>query len=225
MLILFSGAARGADASAWLAGIADVSAEFREQFQTAAASIPQPIWKSLTARGWHVRLAHSLSEAAPDLRAQPPRGWPNDRSWDSVEAVHLPRSRTLIIAEKLRGRDGNWRTNERVAGVLRHEVGHAFDMFAGGTKRFLSSTSDFRQAYNNDVALMDANARSSLKYFLQRDLAGRQETFAEAFAIELGGGSDTKHVAEFRNGFPPVLEFQHAAIEKFKLGQHGSTAR
>jgi len=217
MLILAADAAWSADASSYLAGGTDVSDGFRQQIQTAAATIPDPIWRSLTARGWQLRLAHSLSEAAPDLRAQRPRGWPGDRSWDSVEAVHLPRSRTLIIAEKLRGKDGLWQTNQRAAGVLRHEVGHAFDMFAGGQKQFLSATSGFRKAYDSDVAVMDTETRSSLNYFLQRDFAGRQETFAEAFAIELGGGSDTKHIEAFRNGFPRVLHFQRAAIEKYAL--------
>jgi len=215
MLILFSQTVWAADARS-TASSAGVSADFRSQYEQAAATIPQPIWKSLHAAGWRVRLAHVVSDAAPELRNVRPRGWPAGRSWDSVEAVHLPRARTLIIAEMLHTADGDWKMNARVAGVLRHEVGHAFDMLVGSEQQFLSAGNDFRDAYAHDIEGMNRTTRAALQYFLQNGAAGRQEAFAEAFAIELGGGSDNRHSEEFRRAFPQVMRIGQEAIEKFK---------
>jgi hypothetical protein len=74
-----------------------------------------------------------------------------------------------------------------LAGVLRHEVGHALDRALGGT----SASHDFRAAYLiGRLRVEEWNLRDQLEYFLNETVdAGAEETFAELVAIVTGGGA------------------------------------
>jgi hypothetical protein len=71
----------------------------------------------------------------------------------------------------------------------------------------LSASPDFRAAHEVDLSRMNAGQRAALAYYLQPGSAGRQEAFAEALAISLGGGSDQDNAQTFAVGFPNVLRF------------------
>jgi hypothetical protein len=193
----------------------DVSLDFRTKARDAAKTIPATVWKGLTRHGWRVHFAEFVIDAAPSLRGAQPRGWPRDMTWENTDAVHLPEERLLVFAEKRRRRDGKVITTNRIAGVLRHEVGHAFDKLVGKAGQPFSSSPEFFTVYQYDSGRVPANVRDKLQYYLQMRSAGRQETFAEAFAIVLGGGSDPPNRDQFLRAFPNVTRRVKSMIETY----------
>jgi hypothetical protein len=193
--------------------VSAVSQPFAEQIELAAQSIPDEIWRAITDAGWRIYVAEHVVDAVPALRGTAPRGWPEGTLWDNTDAVHLPTAKQLVIAEKRRNRKGKIVGCTRVGGVLRHELGHAFDMVSGSDGLFRSALPEFLTAYQADVVRMDADQRRQLAYYLQQNEAGRQETFAEAFGIVLGGGSDTGKQSVFEHCFSTTLGIVRSAVK------------
>ena len=192
-----------------------VSSRFQDEIQHAVRTIPRPVWDGLARRGWRVHAAPSVTEAAPWLKGTQPRGWPAGYTWDHSDAVHLPESRLLVLGETRQTGRGDRIPSSRIGGVLRHELGHAFDMLLGCPRRFQSLTPAFTAAYRQDTHRLSTQQRSTLRYYLQARSAGYQETFAEAFATILGGGSDVTLSEEFTQGFPTVLNFVEQSIQGY----------
>jgi hypothetical protein len=191
-----------------------VSGPFVELATAAAQSIPEPIWQLVQRAGWQVRLAEFVIDVQPALVADQPRGWPATSSWQEADAIHFPAQRLLVIAEKRRDRRGQIVAASRVGGVLRHELGHAFDMAIGNQDRFRSASAEFLLAYHADVKQLPSEAGREMAYYLQPSEAGRQEAFAEAFGIALGGGSDVTKESAFRQTFPHVLAFVQRELDR-----------
>ena len=191
-----------------------LSADFLLRAEAARASIPDPVWQGLQRAGWRVKLVEFVTDAVPHLRHTRPRGWPLPYTWNHTDALSLPASRTLVLAEKRLRPNGEIIYSERVAGVFRHELGHAFDLMAGRPFGLRSATPDFAAAYRRDVAGMAGSLRRSVAYYLQPKPAGPQEAFAEAFAIALGGGSDVTKRQDIVDAFPEVLAFVKQDIER-----------
>jgi len=192
--------------------VSEVGDPFKKRAEAAFRSVPAGVWKTLHAGGWKVNVAEFVVDAAPSLRGVQPRGWPAGSTWDNTDAVHLPSRRLLVFAEKRRTRSGDIVPSSRVESVFRHEVGHAFDRATGAAGLYQSAGASFMFAYHRDVTRMEAQNRIALNYYLQRGAAGRQEAFAEAFAILLGGGSDEANRTRFENGFPTVMRYVRKAV-------------
>ena len=192
--------------------VAAVSNSFSRDIDEASRTIPPHVWQVVLEAGWRVSLVEYVVEAVPSLRGMSPRGWPAGLKWDNTDAVHLPNSKLLIIAEKRRNKQGQIVACTRTSGVLRHEVGHAFDVLSGETNRFQSAGQSFLNAYNADYFRMNPTRRQELGYYLQRGRAGHEETFAEAFGIIFGGGSDTAHREAFTSAFPRTIECVRQAV-------------
>lgn len=184
-----------------------VSDSFRRQTSAALQTIPDQVRQVIETSGWRIQLAEFVVDSQPALTNDRPRGWPEDTTWQNTDAIHFPVERLLVLAEKRRNARGQIVATARVAGVLRHELGHAFDMATGGPRSFRSASDEFRFAYSTDVRKMMPESSKELAYYLQDLNAGRQEAFAEAFGIALGGGSDDFHERVFREFFPEVLAF------------------
>jgi hypothetical protein len=182
-----------------------VSEVFRRRIEDATTTLPEGVWRSLWQAGWRVQLAEFVTDAAPALTGERPRGWPSGLTWENTDAVNLPSRRLVVVAEKRRNRQGEVVPAERIEGVFRHELGHAYDRAAGGKLRFRSAHPEFMAAYASDQRSLAHAERSPLAYYLQGDAAGRQEAFAEAFAIVLGGGSDPLKRDAFIRAFPRVM--------------------
>lgn len=190
-----------------------VSKSFRQQTTAAIQTIPQPVQQLIGTAGWRIQLSEFVVDAQPELARDRPRGWPAYATWQNTDAVHFPVERLLVLAEKRRNSQGRIVETSRIGGVLRHELGHAFDMALGMPGLFRSSSEEFERAYTKDVDHIRAENGKELDYYLQRANAGRQEAFAEAFGIILGGGSDVTREQQFRASFPHVLQFVQHELE------------
>jgi len=196
--------------------ISAVSDSFRAEVKQARRTIPADIWLGLNEAGWRLQVAEFVVDAFPSLKGQHPRNWPAGMTWENTDALHMPKSQLLVLAEKRKKLSGEVVASSRVAGVLRHEVGHAFDMVTGGEFPFCSASPEFLIAYHRDtLAVTDAN-RELLAYFVNREKAGRQEAFAEAFALLFGGGSDEPHRKEFRRCFPLVMKYVEEKVRAYR---------
>ena len=193
--------------------ITHVSDDFRQEVRLASLTIPDNVWQAVKQSGWQVRMAEFVVDAIPSLKNRRPRGWPSDATWNNSDAVHLPKAKLLVLAEKRRTTSGRVVASNRVSGVLRHEFGHAFDITMDGPYRAHSATPEFVASYRQDVESLTAVRRRQMAYYLQDQRAGRQEAFAEAFAIVLGGGSDTTKRERFSASFPRVLNYVRQAIK------------
>jgi hypothetical protein len=173
--------------------------------EDAAAALPEGVRRALGEAGWRVQLAEFVVDAAPSLTGERPRGWPSGLTWENTDAVNLPQRRLVIVAEKRRNRQGEVVSADRIEGVFRHELGHAYDSAAGGKLACQSSHPEFMAAYESDLQGIGPDRRGELEYYLQGSAAGRQEAYAEAFAVLLGGGSDPAKRETFIQAFPRVM--------------------
>jgi len=195
--------------------VARVSPAFRGRLISAAKSIPDNVWQGLKRRGWRFMAAPFVTDAAPSLLKQQPRGWPAGATWRNTDGVHLPTRRWLVFAQQRQDYQGRVVAASRVGGVVRHETGHAFDMATATSARFHSLEAEFTAAYARDVQRLSEEQRQDFQYFLRDSKAGRQEAFAEAFAVHLGGGSDTARSEQFRQSFPRVMKHVRRLIAEF----------
>ena len=214
LVLTIASVGTAAEATFASAAGATLGDSFIAEVQAAWESIPVEVRGQLQRAGWRVVLAEYVVDAAPELLTQTPRGWPTGMSWRQTDAVHLPNERKLIIAEKRLTTRGEIVECSRCAGVLRHELGHGYDLAQGGRWRFASASPEFASVYDRDVATIPEGSRAALAYYLQAGSAGRQETFAEAFAVALGGGSDAPQAELFAKSFSRTLAMMH---EKLKL--------
>ena len=194
----------------------ELSELFCNQFDEAARSIPDEIWIGLRQGGWQIRTCKLLVDVVPSLAGEQPRGWPDKSSWENTDAVYLPKLRLLVVAEKRKSTSGDSVTSQRVAGTLRHELGHAFDSLSARRQPYRSSETGFLTAYESDVNQIRSSDHPTLRYYLQKGQAGRQEAFAEAFGILLGGGSDLQMHNRFVEQFPNAMNYVDAAIKQYR---------
>lgn len=181
-----------------------VSPVFVWSVLVAYDTLPPASARILREGRWRIELVVSLCDAVPDLADEAPRGWPPGWSWKNVDAVHLPAEQRLVFAEWRISRRGGWVRCDRVGGVVRHELAHAWDR-AGGSRRPLSDSPEFRAAYRMDLQQLASSDWSELRYFVQSSAAGRQETFAELAALAWGGGSSPHLERQLRARFPRSL--------------------
>src|SRR6202035_1338371 len=92
----------------------------------------------------------------------------------------------------------------REQGVARHEIGHAVDHSMGD----FSTSTDFQQAYQQDLAQIPANMQARLDYYIQtaRPFAGASEAFADLFAALHGGACNASDTALILKFFPRTAE-------------------
>jgi hypothetical protein len=143
------------------------------------------VQSTLDACGVRVEVVRRVIDARPHLAGVRPRGWPAGLSYENADACYD--GGAVIVAEVHADYGtGQEVPSSRVAGVTRHELGHAVDEVYGN----FSHDAVFRAAYDADVADILANNTPVDPYYLQAGDAGPEETFAEAFAQTYGGGID-----------------------------------
>ncbi len=174
------------------------STDFSNTVNDTYNALPQNVKDSLARDGVKVIATDKVTDIMPELAGQKPRGWPPGSSWDDVDGAYDTTGKRIIVAQ----RQGSSKPSKNdVAGLTRHETGHAVDRLNN-----LSSQATFQTAYDREVANVPKPDEQALDYFLQNGDAGREEMFAETFAI-INGGATTKY-REFllKKDFPDTIK-------------------
>lgn len=188
-----------------------VSNAFRLEIREALNSIPQPVRVALHKGGYSVVLCQSVPSAVPNARYQKVRGYSANTSWSEVAGMFDRRNKRVVLAEQ--GKEhGRLVTPERRLGILRHEVGHAFDNYLGN----FSHSPAFKRAYESSVARIPAAERPYLSYYLQPGSGGIEETFAELFASCQGQGCDSTIDELLHRRFPALAAMINDILARYQ---------
>jgi hypothetical protein len=94
------------------------------------------------------------------------------------------------------------------AGILRHEFGHAIDDYAS----YPSHSRSFARAYAVGLPRLTAQDKLALKYYLQAGVAGKEEMFAELFAIKGGAACDPIADSVLKQKFPEAAAVVNSTV-------------
>jgi hypothetical protein len=183
----------------------DISPEFAQLVEKTIEGIPESVRKLLLDAGCKIVAADTVTAALPELKNQRPRGWPPNMTWDHADGIQVWSKRTIAIAER-RMSDDVLKKSVRAAGVLRHEVGHAIDQIIADKRQgdYFCDSPAFQIAFERDLRTISADDRKVLQYHLQNGHAGRSETFADVFALQIGGPCNEEDRDPLTRAFPEV---------------------
>lgn len=173
------------------------TANFTRRVTDTYNGLPQNVRDALANDGVTLIPTDKVTDVMPQLKGQKPRGWPPGSSWDDVDGAYDTTGKRIIVAERQGAAKSS---SNNVEGLTRHETGHAVD----DLKDF-SDTLAFTTAYDAEVPNVPAPDKQALDYFLQKDEAGRQEMFAENFAILNGGATTTYREFLLKKNFPTTI--------------------
>lgn len=162
----------------------DVSPDFLKKVKAIVAAMPENVMARLQASGCKVCVTPRMADKLPGYSYAKPRGWDEGMSGKHVDGLF---NGEVIICEHSvsYSDDAEYIKNQRYAGVLRHEMGHAVDWYFGR----LSETEELKHSYLLELARVDVDAKEKdIAYYAQKSDAGRSECFAELFGAMTGGG-------------------------------------
>ncbi|MEW5851024.1 MAG: hypothetical protein AB2A00_19715 [Myxococcota bacterium] len=152
---------------------------------TELQRLPAGALLELARKGFNVVVCRgSVTDHLTHLRGVQPRGWPPGATWDGVPGCCDVERKEVVVATQPGGPHGRHLPDTGNAhgseSLLIHETGHALDFGSGGTK-CSAQDANFVAAYQAD----HANLHHFSSYLVQPGDAGREETFAETFAMFL----------------------------------------
>jgi hypothetical protein len=166
-------------------------AEFTAQVEAAVQTLPAALRTRVANAGWQIELVRLVVDRVPALRRRKPTGWPKSSGWENADAVHLPNQKRILIATHRFDRKGKLVEANRIAAVVRHELGHAIDIVLGVNGTCYSATDAYIAAHTTDCGRIDAAKKTRLAYYTRPgSRAARQESFAELIAMQYGGGTE-----------------------------------
>lgn len=195
--------------------VSRVSDSFVKEIIADASELPSKLRSALAKAGYHIAISPSLADAVPAARDTQVRGYKAFVTWNQLFGMFNRRSKSLIMAEKAEASDGKVTTLEEKnirAGILRHEFGHAVDQYL----QYPSHSLPFAQAYAQGVARLNSDERQTLNYYLQPGKAGKEEVFAEIFAILHKDACNPESDRLLRAKFPELLAIMNTIISKYK---------
>jgi hypothetical protein len=172
--------------------------------QYGVESIPDKLMTKLMAAGFSIVITPTMLDAMPCKSGVSLQGYGEDSNYDNAAALFQPESKRVLIAQKLQLRKESavFHNNDFAADAVRHELGHAYDCYAG----YPSRSKDFETAYNQDKKELSAFDQNRFSYFLQPGDRGRSELFAEFFAAKYTPENwQTKRTLDLLNAFKRVI--------------------
>jgi hypothetical protein len=162
--------------------------------------LPAPLQSLLQERGIRFCITTSLVDKYPGMAYQEGRGY-DGHTYKSCPGMF--KDNTVIICERFvdeaSNEVGSAIAPGQITDTFYHEVGHAIDACLGNC----SSKDDYRHAYYLDMARIPADAANRLAYFMQKSLAGQQESCGEIIAVCLS--SDERNAQDIKTYFPETM--------------------
>lgn len=179
----------------------DVSDDFAKKVEDTVEGMPEADRAALEKDGYKIMAVKHTTDADPSLKTEHPRGWPDGQTWDNADGGRF--GKKIVVSEEKKVGD-EWKPSDRTVGVLRHETGHAVDALKNG-----SDDQAFKDAYDKDVAAIPEADRKKLEYFLQTGNGGkdgREETYANVYAVLRGSTPNPEEKALFEKYFPNTIK-------------------
>jgi hypothetical protein len=152
-----------------------------------------------------MKIGETLPDIHPEFAGEPPRGWPEGYTWDSVQGA-FGENEIMVSEYTLDHRGERVKISKGLTEMtVWHETDHAYDQALD----YISESEDFVERYERDKAAIPEADRPRLNYYLQEGAAGRSETFAQVFGEHVGGRNRARSTSA---SFPSVSEFIQEAI-------------
>lgn len=186
---------------------ANVSDAFAKEIAQQFTCVPANVRAALQRSGYHLTLSRTVPSAVPSTLGKQVRGYQRTTTWNNIFGMFNRGSKQVIMAEYAESEGASPQLvtltdTRRRLGILKHECGHAVDEMLQN----YSHSAAFASAYNKGVArLSRAYDRQMLEYYLQAGDAGKEEAFAEVFAIACGNGCHPDTDALLRRNFPELI--------------------
>lgn len=184
--------------------------DFKKRLETGWLAIPKSVRDLMVKAKVEIRVGPLMSDIDPSLKGKTPRGWDKEDTWDACDgfATREKKSTYIAITENTSER-GITKASNRAQVIITHEIAHILDMEdrIGGVK--VTTSKEFREAYEADVKKLNKSQKSMFAYELQEGSAGREETFATVFSrLSLKKASvQNRRELPSEDGFPTVAKF------------------
>lgn len=163
----------------------EVTALLVMDIKAALAEYPLSVLNLLYSKGCKILVSPTYVDHDPQSANTRPTGFEYGSTWKDCPGRFD--GRNIVVCEYTIGNDFDLEEASDPLGILRHEIGHAIDHFLGG----ISNTTDFKQAYSQDIHGLDEFVKPRLRYYIQTEGNGPAETFAELAAAKYGGKSQS----------------------------------
>lgn len=161
-----------------------VSATLVDQAKTALREYPPELLKKVRCKIW---LTPTMVDKEPGMENQQPAGYMEGHTYKDCPGMFY--SGGIVVCEYTIGNGFDWDRVDDPIGTLHHELGHAIDYYMGT----ISETEEYKHAYLLDCGqIRDDYVRSKIAYYLQKDVRGPHECFAELMCAKFGGRSGAK---------------------------------
>lgn len=190
------------------------SKEFANKVQKQINSLTPETRAALEKDGVEIVVTDKLTSVRPDLKGKEPYNQPGAK-YENLDAFMLTDSKTnkktIVIAETRENRAGKTVPNDRVEGVVKHEVGHALDASLGD----FSQKPEFAEAHRKDTANLNPSDKNLFNYLVgSPDGDGKKEAFADVWGALNGASANPEDSKKVLEKFP-----NSAKLIKEKLGK------
>ena len=207
----------------------DTSQIFRQQVRQAWLEIPKEFRDFLVDKEFRLSAAQIGTPVLPNEKKPiwEPVSYDQRIYLNHSEGVYFPELKQALITEYLLSHtvdqesggtpmirnilDHKWMRSENRGHAVKHEVGHALSALFGlpGGQR-LSECASFREAYEKDIAAMGGRevVEGRYDYYARDDeAAGREETFAELWAISMSHKMPPKMASDWSHSYKWIQQF------------------
>jgi hypothetical protein len=191
-----------------------VTADFIAEISQDATQLPAAWKDKLTKAGYRIEISRTLFDSVPSARGQQVRGYKSSASWSQVFGMFDRRRHRVVMAQLARQTEDekspliSLNDQQTRTGILRHEFGHAIDEYL----RSPSHGRSFARAYAAGLPRLSPQDKAALKYYLQAGDAGKEEMFAELFAIKGGVACDPIADNVLKQKFPEATAVVNSIV-------------
>lgn len=159
----------------------NISPQLLERIKSALRAYPDPLLALLNQEKCLIYVTPTMIDKDPELQNTKPAGYEEGSTYKNCPGRFD--GYNIVLCEYTLENDFDVEPAQDPIGTLRHELGHAVDAYMDQ----ISETQEFRHAYRLDVGEIDDDTKSKITYYLQKDVRGPRETFAELMCQHFGG--------------------------------------